>query len=169
MTALVVMGVSGCGKSTVGSLLAARLGMEFLDADDLHSPEAKALMASGTPLNDEDRRPWFQRVGRHMASAASEAGIVVACSALKRSYRDLIRGESASAVFLHLDGVEELLAERVAARAGHFMPPGLLASQLATLEPLQADELGVTLSIDQPYEALVDQAEDWVTQRDESD
>ncbi|RJN32248.1 gluconokinase [Nesterenkonia natronophila] len=162
------MGVSGCGKSTVGSLLAARLGREFADADDLHAPEARASMAAGTALTDEDRAPWLRRVGQRIAAAESNSEIVVACSALKRSYRDLIRQEAGAVFLVHLHGSYELLQSRVAARTGHFMPSELLTSQLATLEPLQADELGVTLSVDQGCDTLLDAAVEWVNRTGES-
>jgi gluconokinase len=168
MAAIVVMGVSGCGKSSVGRLLAARLGREFADADDLHTPEARALMASGTALTDEDRTPWLRQVAQRIAAAGPDSGIVVACSALKRSYRDLIRQEAGAILLVHLHGSYELLQSRVAARTGHFMPPELLTSQLAALEPLQPDELGVTLGIDQLCETLVDAAVEWVNQTAES-
>lgn len=138
---VVVMGVSGSGKSTVGEQLAARLGVPFVDGDALHPAANVAKMASGVPLTDEDRIPWLRAVGRALAGTSPE-GVVVACSALKRGYRDLIRSEAPGAVFAELDGDRAVLAARMAARPGHFMPVTLLDSQLATLEPLQADEAG---------------------------
>ncbi|MDQ4137748.1 MAG: gluconokinase [Actinomycetota bacterium] len=147
--AIVVMGVSGCGKSTVGDLLARQLKVDFLDADDLHPAENKAKMAAGTPLIDEDRWPWLAKVGAAMKDETDDGNsIVVACSALRRVYRDALRHAAAGPVFfVHLHGTKELLAERLGHREGHFMPTTLLDSQLDTLEPLQQDEQGVVLDI----------------------
>ncbi len=145
---IVVMGVSGCGKSTVGELLAARLELPFLDADSLHPITNVDKMAKGVPLTDEDRRPWLEEIGRRMAQA--DGGLVVACSALRRSYRELILSQCPTAFFVHLDGSRELLLQRLSEREGHFMPASLLDSQLATLEPLADDEPGTVLSLDAP-------------------
>ncbi|MDT0167201.1 gluconokinase [Actinotalea sp. AC32] len=153
---VVVMGVSGCGKSTVGAMLAGRLGVPFVDADALHPPANIARMAAGTPLTDEDRAPWLRAVGE--ALAAPPDGAVVACSALRRTYRDLLREAAPDAVVVHLDGTRERLAERLTARLDHFMPAALLDSQLATLEPLEDDEAGVVLDIEQPPVHLVSEA-----------
>jgi gluconokinase len=146
------MGVSGCGKSTVGALLAQALGGTFIDGDDLHSEGNIAKMASGTPLTDEDREPWLREVGARLASAGGT--VVIACSALKRTYRDLIRTTAPDTAFVHLHGNRELLAQRLA-RPDHFMPSSLLDSQLATLEPLGPDEQGVQLDIADPLAAAV--------------
>jgi len=143
---VVVMGVSGSGKTTVGERLAAELGVPFVDGDALHPPANVAKMASGVPLTDEDRGPWLRIIGETLAGTAPE-GVVVACSALKRAYRDLIRAEAPGTAFAELDGSRALLAERMAARPGHFMPVSLLDSQLATLEPLQQDEAGIRLDV----------------------
>lgn len=142
---VVVMGVSGSGKSTVGRAVADALGASFVDGDDLHPAANVAKMAAGIPLTDADREPWLRAVGRTLADG-DDTGVVVACSALKRSYRDLIRAEAPGTVFAELDGPRELLQERMI-RPGHFMPASLLDSQLATLEPLQADEAGLRLDI----------------------
>ncbi|MCY0906100.1 gluconokinase [Arthrobacter sp. H14-L1] len=156
-TRLVVMGVSGCGKSTIGSLVAHALGIPFVDGDSLHSVENVAKMAAGTPLTDADRRPWLAVVGRALAQTDGP-GLVVACSALKRSYRDAIRAQASDVFFLHLHGTRELLSTRLARRAGHFMPADLLDSQLATLQPLQPDETGYAVDIDQPVSEILKQA-----------
>ncbi len=143
MTSYVVMGVSGCGKSSIGAGFAAAIGARFVDGDDLHPPANIAKMSRGQPLNDDDRAPWLDRVGRELA----QGNTVVACSALKRKYRDQIRAQ-ASTVFLFLRGSRETLLARMAARPGHFMPPSLLDSQLATLEPPTADEAHLVQDID---------------------
>jgi beta-N-acetylhexosaminidase len=148
------MGVAGCGKSTIGAALAGRLGAEFLDGDSLHPQSNIDKMASGTPLNDDDRAPWLAEIGWRFP--ASDSALVIACSALKRSYRDIIRSADPSVVFVHLHGTRELLNARMNARPGHFMPASLLDSQLSTLEPLQADEAGLELDIDQPVEKILD-------------
>lgn len=138
---LVVMGVSGCGKSTVGAALAATLGARFVDADDLHPPANVARMTSGLPLRESDRLPWLAAVADVLRTTPS---VVVACSALRRAHRDVLRGGDPRTTFLHLDVPAEVLRERLSARAGHFMPATLLDSQLATLEPLADDERGLT-------------------------
>jgi carbohydrate kinase (thermoresistant glucokinase family) len=158
---IVVMGVSGSGKTTVGLALAARLGAEFLDADDLHSPENRVKMASGHPLNDEDRLPWLHAVGRSMRDAASRGQrTIVACSALKRRYRDLLRTYVPDAPFVYLHGTPSLLESRLAGRTDHFMPRSLLASQLADLEPLTDDESGVTVDVAADVARIVDEIVD---------
>ena len=154
---VIVMGVSGCGKTTIGDLVARHLGVRFLDGDSLHPVENVAKMAAGTPLTDEDRWPWLAIVGRELAAAGPD-GLVLACSALRRSYRDAIRAQAPGAVFLHLHGTREVLGSRLEGRSGHFMPAALLESQLATLEPLEADEPGVVVDIDAPVDVVVDQA-----------
>jgi gluconokinase len=152
---LVVMGVSGSGKSTVGALVAAELGVPFTDGDDLHPAANIAKMAAGQPLDDADRVPWLAAVGRwlHAARRTRSAhepgeagpGAVTACSALKRAYRDQLRAACPQAYFVELDAPQEVIATRLAARRDHFMPPALLASQYAALEPLQPDEPGIRL------------------------
>ena len=150
MAAIVVMGVSGSGKSTVGGALARRLDLPFEDGDDLHPPANVAKMAAGRPLDDEDRWPWLDAVGEWLADHSADrgqAGGVVACSALKRSYRDRLREHLPSAFFLMLQADEALIATRLEARRDHFMPASLLHSQLETLEPLQPDEHGATVDV----------------------
>lgn len=151
---LVVMGVSGAGKSTIGALVADALGIEFIDGDSLHPLTNVQKMAAGHPLNDEDRWPWLQRVGTALAES-SRAGLAVACSALKRSYRDMIRTEAPGTIFLHLDGSKATLARRLQGRSEHFMPTSLLDSQLETLEPLDPEEHGIVVDIAQPVEDVV--------------
>jgi gluconokinase len=148
------MGVSGSGKSTVGAALAQRLRVPFVDADTLHPPANIAKMAAGEPLNDDDRYPWLEKVGEWLAGHHS--GGVVSCSALKRKYRDQLRVHCPQVEFLHLSGSPELISSRLAARSGHFMPAALLRSQLDTLEPLGADEAGVTVDIGQDVDAIID-------------
>jgi gluconokinase len=155
------MGVSGAGKSRVGAGLATALGARFVDADDLHPAENVARMRAGQPLTEEARAPWLDRVAGVLAA---DGPVVVACSALRRAHRARLRaGAGAGLRFVHLTGPEAVIAARMAARTGHFMPPNLLASQLATLEPPGPEEEGVlTLSVEAPAEALVAQARDWL-------
>lgn len=153
MARFVVMGPSGSGKSLIGGLMAQRLGLEFIDADDLHPPANVAKMTAGMPLDDDDRMPWLDAVGKAMI--APSEGAVVACSALKRSYRDRLRAAAPDAAFVQLDTDDETLTSRMRGRK-HFMPPALLSSQLATLQPLAADERGVIVANTQSPEAVVD-------------
>ncbi len=156
----VVMGVSGVGKTTVGIALAKRLGVPFVDADDLHPAANVAKMKAGTPLDDEDRWPWLAAVGDELARAGADgSGLVVACSALKRSYRDAIRERGAGAYFVHLTGSEDTIEKHIAGRHGHFMPASLLPSQLATLEPLQPDESGVAIDVAASVDEVVSRAQ----------
>ncbi|MEW1808152.1 gluconokinase [Pseudarthrobacter sp. NPDC080039] len=154
---VVVMGVSGCGKTTIGDLVARELGVPFLDGDSLHPVANVAKMAAGTPLTDEDRWPWLGIVGGELA-AAGDGGLVLACSALKRSYRDAIREHAPDTIFLHLNGSKKVLAQRLEGRSGHFMPPALLDSQLATLEALDTDENGAVVDIGAPADQVVSHA-----------
>ncbi len=158
--AVVVMGVSGCGKSTVAAALAERLGGLYADADSLHSEEALAKMAASTALTDDDRAPWLRRVAELIErETRGQTATVVACSALRRSYRDLLRAHAgAELFFVHLSGSVEVLSRRMAARTGHFMPVTLLESQLETLEPLEGDEAGAVVDIDDTIEHVVDRA-----------
>ena len=155
---VVVMGVSGCGKSTVAAALRDRFGFDMLEGDDLHPRANVEKMRSGTPLSDGDREPWLRAVGAWMARREREGrDTVVSCSALKRGYRDLLRGE-ADVWFLHLDGAAALVGERLRARRGHFMPASLLASQFDALEPLAADEDGATIAVEGSVEEVVGRA-----------
>jgi len=143
---VVVMGVSGSGKSTVGGLLAQRLGVPYAEADDFHPPANVAKMAAGHPLDDADRAPWLDAIAGWITDRHGEGG-VVSCSALRRRYRDRLRKAAPALFFVHLDGPEELIASRLTARTGHFMPAGLLRSQLDALEPLEPDEAGAVIPI----------------------
>jgi gluconokinase len=155
--AVIVMGVSGCGKSSVGEALAALLGLPFIEGDVLHPVSNVEKMAAGIPLTDEDRWPWLTVIGERMADALARGeGIIVSCSALKRIYRDHLRAATGGRLsFVYLEGSRELLGLRMAARTGHFMPLGLLDSQLATLEVPTGEPGVVTVSIDQPVEGIV--------------
>lgn len=156
---IIVMGVSGCGKSTIGQALADRLGVRFLDGDLLHPPANIEKMSGGTPLTDEDRWPWMAIIANRMRETADEDGRVVgACSALKRSYRDFLQQQAGEPVlFVHLEGSRELIGARQANRPGHFMPASLLDSQFAALEPPAPDEPVVTVSVADPVDKIVDQ------------
>lgn len=149
---IVIMGVSGCGKSSVGAALSGRLGIPYFDGDDLHPAANVEKMRSGIPLTDADRWPWLDRVARTLRD---EAPVIVGCSALRRAYRDRIRAGAGGTVrFVHLSGSREVIAARMSARKGHYMPTSLLDSQFATLEPPGADE-AVTVDIDQPLDSVV--------------
>src|SRR4051812_3494498 len=152
---LVVMGVSGSGKSTVGAALAGRLRVPFEDADDLHPPANIAKMTRGEALDDHDRWPWLERIGEWLA--AHPDGGVMSCSALKRRYRDQLRHHCPSVEFLHLAGGRDLIERRQASRPGHFMPASLLSSQFETLEPLEPDERGVVVEVDGSVDQIVEQ------------
>jgi gluconokinase len=148
------MGVSGSGKSTVGAALAQRLRVPFADADDFHPPANIAKMTAGHALDDDDRYPWLEAIGEWLADHRD--GGVMSCSALKRSYRDQLRRHCADIRFLHLSGTEDVIARRQASRPGHFMPAALLTSQFETLEPLDADEHGISIDVDQSIDSVVD-------------
>jgi gluconokinase len=149
MTSIVVMGVSGCGKSTIAPLLAERLGLEYVDADWLHPQANVEKMQRGIPLDDEDRWPWLRAIAARMAELRAQGrGCVVACSALRRAYRDVLRQGGGDVRIVHLAGPREAIAPRLCGRDGHFMPASLLASQFAALEPPQADERALVVSVE---------------------
>jgi gluconokinase len=156
-SALVVMGVSGSGKSTIADHLAKRLGWRYEDGDRFHPPDNVAKMSAGHPLTDEDRWPWLRAIADEIDRlAASGEHAVIACSALKRAYREILVHGRDDIRIVFLDGTLDLIAERLAVRKGHFMPPGLLASQFRTLEPPGAGERPIIVSIDAPVENIVD-------------
>ncbi|MER5213600.1 gluconokinase [Streptomyces sp. NPDC002838] len=144
---IVVMGVSGSGKTTIGQKIAQRLALPYAEADDFHPSQNVAKMRAGIPLDDEDRRPWLEMIATWLAEHAGRGGVVT-CSALKRRYRDRLAAAAPDVFFLHLDGSAELITSRLAARQGHFMPPHLLQSQIDALEPLAADESGAVVPIE---------------------
>ncbi|NKX51902.1 gluconokinase [Arthrobacter deserti] len=149
------MGVQGSGKSTVGRATAGRLGLPFVDGDDLHPVANKAKMAAGSPLTDTDRGPWLAAIGRTLAEGVEQGEArVIACSAHKRRYRDLTRSFAPTVRFDHLAGPQDLIAGRLSRRNHEYMPPGLLDSQFETLEPLEADEAGIRLDITRSPEGI---------------
>ncbi len=157
--AIIVMGVSGCGKSTVGEELAEQLGVPFMEGDKLHPQSNVDKMAAGQPLNDDDRWPWLDLVGAELHKGYEAAGIVVSCSALKKTYRDRLRDALGGPLaFVYLEGSEALLTERMGARTGHFMPVSLLKTQLATLEVPTGEPGVVTVSIDAMPEEITENA-----------
>lgn len=154
---VVVMGVAGTGKTTIGPLLAARLGVPYAEGDDFHPPANIAKMSAGTPLTDEDRWPWLDAIGSWAHGRAALGG-VVSCSALKRSYRDRLRAEAPGVVFVHLAGDRSVIEDRMSHRQGHFMPTALLDSQFATLQPLEEDEAGVVVDVSGTPEEITGRA-----------
>ena len=156
--AIVVMGVSGCGKSTVASLLAQRLGWAFAEADTFHLPASVEKMRAGIPLTDEDRWPWLDAMAAWIEHMRAEGRHCIAtCSALKRAYRERLAGGRGDVTFIYLEGTYDLIAARLAARRHEYMPATLLKSQFDTLETPGADEDVLTIAIDRPPEALVDE------------
>ena len=150
------MGVSGSGKSTIAAALADRLRWAFEDGDKFHPASNVAKMSAGYPLTDQDRWPWLQAIADEIGRVCKTGGhIVIACSALKRAYRDVLVRNRNDVRFVFLDGSQTLIADRLAARKGHFMPPGLLDSQFGTLEQPQADERPIMVSIDATVETIV--------------
>ena len=151
---VVVMGVAGSGKTTVGAALAERLCLDYADADEFHSEANVAKMAAGHPLDDDDRSPWLLAIG-HWLAAHNKSGGVASCSALRRHYRDVLRMAAPRVHFLHLDGDPGVVTQRVASRPGHFMPASLVSSQLEILERLGTDELGTRLDLTAPVDDIV--------------
>ena len=161
---LVVMGVSGSGKTTIAKRLAAELRHEFADADDFHPEANVAKMASGRALTDADREPWLRALAAWIAQHRSLGlSTVLACSALKRRYRDTLRSAAPHLLFVHLDAPRETLLSRLRHREGHYMPAALLDSQLATLEPLAPDEAGVTLDAVAPPATIIDKIREYLS------
>ncbi len=160
---IIVMGVSGCGKSTIAKGIADTMSLPFAEADRFHPEANVAKMAAGKPLTDEDRWPWLSDLSAWMASQAQQGqSTVMACSALRRSYRDLLRSGPPSLDLVHLAGPIEVVDARMRAREGHFMPTSLLRSQYDTLEPLQPDERGVVLDLQDSPDDLITQAVAWL-------
>lgn len=157
---IVVMGVSGSGKSTIGEMLGEELGLPYKDGDDLHPQANIDKMAEGTPLNDDDRWPWLQLIGEWLV--AHPGGGIIGCSSLKRAYRDKIREFAPDTVFVHVHGERDILHSRMSERPGHFMPASLLDSQLDTLEELSEDEPGKVFSISDTPAEIVQRAATWL-------
>jgi gluconokinase len=157
VTTLVLMGVAGSGKSSVMAALHQRLGWPMLEGDELHPPANVRKMAAGTPLTDQDRQPWLQEIAGWIGERERDGtSSLVTCSALRRTYRDILRDGHPSVWFVHLDAPRSVLEARMERRTGHFMPASMLASQLGTLEPLGRDESGSTIDANAPVEAVAD-------------
>lgn len=151
---IIVMGVAGCGKSSVGEAVATAIGATYMDGDDLHPRANIEKMSAGIPLDDADRAPWLEKVGLRLKG--TEGDLLVGCSALKKSYRDIIRtAASAEVWFLHLSGARDVIEARMSKREGHFMPVSLLDSQFASLEHLETGEAGAAVDINQSFDAVV--------------
>ncbi|EGX59056.1 gluconokinase [Streptomyces zinciresistens K42] len=159
---VVVMGVAGTGKTTIGALLATRLGVPYAEGDDFHASANIAKMTAGVPLDDDDRWPWLDAIGAWAHGRAGLGG-VVSCSALKRAYRDRLRAAAPDVVFVHLAGDRAVVEDRMSHRQGHFMPTALLDSQFATLQPLGADEAGVVVDVSGGPEEIAGRAAEALT------
>ncbi len=160
MVRVVVMGVSGSGKTSVGAALADRLQLPFVEGDSLHPQSNVARMAAGIPLSDADRWPWLDQIGDRLAQAPG--GVVISCSALKKAYRERLRAAAAPLYFIFLDGAFDVLSTRMASRKGHFMPVSLLESQLATLETPVGEPLVHRIDAALPVERIVAESADWL-------
>ena len=160
---IVLMGVSGCGKSLVGEALAPKLGLKFIEGDEFHTPENRKKMRDGIPLNDEDRLGWLTKLGD--LAGTSEHPLIISCSALKRSYRELLCSKGCDLIFVHLHAQREVIKSRIEARKGHFFDPGLLTSQFDTLEPLEPDEQGFQVNVANPEHLvlaeIISRLDDW--------
>lgn len=158
MTVLVMMGVSGSGKTTIAAGVAERLGWTLLEGDSFHPPANVAKMAAGHPLTDEDRWPWLHAIAAAIdEKRAAGASAVVACSALKHAYRDILVGDRPDVLLVYLQGSRALIGQRIAARKGHYMPASLLDSQFATLEEPAPDEHALIVSVDAAPDAIVEE------------
>jgi carbohydrate kinase (thermoresistant glucokinase family) len=166
MTVVIVMGVAGSGKTTVATGLASRFGWELLEGDAFHPPANLAKMAAGMPLTDEERWPWLRAIADRIEALDDEGkSVVVACSALKRAYRDILIGGRPGAILVYPRGPKSLIAARMAARRDHFMPPALLESQFGTLEEPTPDEHAIVVDIDGPADTVIQAACHAVKQR----
>jgi gluconokinase len=168
VTTIVVMGVSGSGKSTIGEAIAERCAYRFVEGDTLHSSHDIAQMSAGIPLDDAERMPWLRAVGERLVEERTRgSGVVAACSALRRVYRDVLRGYAPDACFVELDAPEESVRARMLARPHSFMPPSLLGSQYATLEPLESDEFGVRVDVERGQAEVVADILRWLRSQTE--
>ena len=163
MIRVIIMGVSGSGKTSIGSAIAVALKLPFLEGDTLHPRSNVQKMEAGVPLTDEDRWPWLDKIGAELAKA--EEGIVVSCSALKKTYREILRREAKGPLaFIFLDGSPEILRDHMNKRTGHFMPVSMLDSQLATLEPPTGEPLVLRQDVEEPPEKIINASLSWVSQ-----
>ena len=162
---IILMGVSGCGKTLVGEALALKLGLKFIEGDEFHTPENRKKMGAGIPLNDEDRFGWLTKLGD--LASSSEHPLIISCSALKKNYRELLGSKGVNLLFVHLHAPWEVIERRLKERKGHFFDPGLLTSQFDTLEPLEPDEHGFQVNVSNPEHLvlaeIISRLDDWRT------
>jgi beta-N-acetylhexosaminidase len=147
------MGVSGCGKSLLGEILAPKLDLKFIEGDEFHTSENRKKMGAGIPLNDQDRLGWLTKLGD--LASTSDRSLIISCSALKKSYRDLLGAKGGNLIFVHLHAPREVIEQRIKSRKGHFFDPGLLTSQLETLEPLEPEEQGFQVNVANPVHLIL--------------